>query len=467
MIWVSLWMYTIHRIDLALAANMPEDVSRDQIWAFLKSADYSSTDIHSLLERYLNSRYHANSISWDHELYGIVNEVVKLGEVSKLRDLLTFRYDQHDIFDPTRVLYTILQTASDPDDTVSAKMTRVALGLNADPLRIVNQTTAAEIAISRNKPKLLEALIKSPSPISADAIHMSLKASNHPTLDGDIYATKLIRQAYSVDNGSHQLSDVLKESHYFNYVHFYLTNEVILIGFTLVVFTIVFFLYQLRIKRVPVNSKLMIPRVVGNRNPWWLLLTYSVATILSSVPTSNLFECIGIGLASFGSVVWAQVFIGRTDVSLVLIVCILAQALITLSAYYLFAPTNDSEDSDKYEEEIDPSSHLYRVMFYPKSRDIGQAMTNCAVYLLANSVSFMILFSALDPVHKMYIDSPGASISETYGHSQTLTRTVAMSWDIIIFYCISLRIYRVIDTANVYGSLARSIDQKRRNSLPM
>ena len=208
----------------------------------------------------------------------------------------------------------------------------------------------------------------------------------------------------------------------------------------------------------------MIPRLVGNRNPWWSFLTYSVATLLSSVPTSNLFECIGLGLASFGCVVWSQIFTGRSDVALVLTISIVSQSLITLAAYYYFAPTNDNEDSDKYEDEIDPSSHLYRVMFYPKSRDVSMALTNCAMFLLASTVSFMILYSALDPVHRMYTDCPGASISETYGHNQTLTRVLAMCWDVNIFYCICLRIYRVIDTVSVYGMLAKSMGQK---SLPI
>ena len=438
-------------------SHVTETVTHEDVIAFLKSPEFKREDFEDLFRRYYQTNRN------DKTIYSFVQTSISLGDILKFRSVVEFRVNQfndHLLFDPTGVLYMVISVNS-PEDRIRAQMIRATLDLGANPLWVSNNRTAAEILIGNNKPLLLRALLESPSPVSGDAFNVGALSR---TSDPELYRTKLIRQAMRVDKDSNQLGDVLKDTHYYTFVDRYLTKEVILLGFTLIVFSIIFFLYQLRIKRVPINSKLMIPRLVGNRNPWWSFLTYSVATLLSSVPTSNLFECIGLGLASFGCVVWSQIFTGRSDVALVLTISIVSQSLITLAAYYYFAPTNDNEDSDKYEDEIDPSSHLYRVMFYPKSRDVSMALTNCAMFLLASTVSFMILYSALDPVHRMYTDCPGASISETYGHNQTLTRVLAMCWDVNIFYCICLRIYRVIDTVSVYGMLAKSMGQK---SLPI
>jgi hypothetical protein len=442
-------------------SQYPEAVTLAEVVALLGSTEFKRDEFEDLLQRlYVSNR---QVIQNDNSLYSLVDTSIRSADILKFRSVIEFRTGHpvgQLLFDPTRVLYMVI-SANSPDDRTLAKMIRATLDVGANPLWISNNRTAAEIVIDGNRPILLHALLEAPSPVSGDAFNSGIYAR---TTDPEVYRTKVIRQAIVKDKDTHQLGVVLKAAHYYTFVDRYLTKEVILLGFTLAVFSIIFFLYQLRIKRVPINSKLMIPRLVGNRNPWWLFLTYSVATLLSSVPTSNLFECIGLGLASFGCVVWSQLFTGRTDVALVLTISIVSQSILTIAAYYYFAPTNDSEESDKYEDEIDPSSHLYRVMFYPKSRDVSLALTNCAMFLLASTVSFMILYSALDPVHRMYTDCPGASISETYGLNQTLTRVVAMSWDVNIFYCICLRIYRVIDTVNVYGMLAKSMGQK---SLPI
>ena len=441
--------------------NVKGSSERDSLSRYVLSNDFNRDDFPILFWKFYDSYSQStdmNSGVWEQDLYALLDAALSTKDPERFRALvkISSRDGQgHLIFDPTRVLYDLVEKNGYDDDLI-AKLIRTILGLGADPLFRRHNLTAAEILIGRNKPALLGALLENPSPVSGDVFNQGWDSG----MDTEIYRTKVIRQAIRADQGSDALSTVLKNSHYYTFVDRYLTKEVILIGFTMVVFTLIFFLYQLRIKRVPINSKLMIPRIVANRNPWWLLLTYSTSTLLSSVPTSNLFESIGTGLASFGGVVWSYLYTGRADVGLVLVLSIVIQSVITLAAYYSFAPTNDNEDSDKFEEEIDPSSHLYRVMFYPKSRDISQALTNCAIYLLANTVSFMILFSALDPVHRMYTDCPGVSISDTYGQAQTLTRSVAMTWDVVIFYCISIRIYRVLDTVNVYGLLARSGGQK-------
>ena len=433
----------------------------DSLVRYIKSADYNRDDFPLIFWKFYNSDSHSkgqNSGTFEQTLYSLVEPTLASKDAERFRSLVQIRTNSDTnqlIYDPTKVLYNLVDKDG-YDDVFVAKLIRITLGLGANPLHKEHNQTAGEILISRNKPILLGALLENPSPVSGDVFNQG----SHSGTDPEIYRTNLIRQALLVDKGSNALSDVLKNAHYYTFVDRYLTKEVILIGFTMVVFTMIFFLYQLRIKRVPINSKLMIPRMVANRNPWWLFLTYSLSTLLSSVPTSNLFESIGLGLGSFGGVIWSYMFTGRTDVALVIILSIVVQTTVTLAAYYFFAPTNDSEDSDKFEEEIDPSSHLYRVMFYPKSRDISQALTNCAIYLLANTVSFMVLFSALDPVHQMYTDCPGVSISDTYGQQQSLTRSVAITWDVVIFYCISLRVYRVLDTVNVYGLLARSGGQK-------
>jgi len=450
-------------VELSLSPN--GEVSRDDVVKFISSSEYNYEDFTILFWKFYDSNATLRQLEptvWEHNLNSLIDSVINLKDPVRFRSIVQTRFRENRdglVFDPTKVLYMVIEK-NGQDDVFLGKLIRSCLGLGANPLVKYHDRTAAEIVIENDRPNQLAALLETPSPISGDELNMRMKHSDSSSTELEIYRTNLIRQAIRVDKGSNQLGDVLKGAHYYTFVDRYLTKELIVIGFTLVVFTLIFFLYQLRIKRVPINSKLMIPRIVANRNPWWLFLTYSVATLMSSVPTSNLFECMGIGLASFGGVVWSYIFTGRSDVALVLVLCIVGQSLITLSAYYFFAPTNDNEDSDKFEEEIDPSSHLYRVMFYPKSRDISQALMNCAIYLVANTLSFMILFSALDPVHKMYTDCPGVSISDTYGHSQTLTRFVAITWDVVIFYCISLRIYRVNDTVNVYGLLARSGGQK-------
>jgi AcrR family transcriptional regulator len=114
---------------------------------------------------------------------------------------------------------------------------------------------------------------------------------------------------------------------------------------------------------------------------------------------------------------------------------------------------------DVYTEFAVSCPHLYRVMFYPKSRDFGLALTNTSIYLLGCSVTFLLMFTALDPLNKMYTYSRDLSISDTYGLSRSLTRAVAVMWDIIIFFVITLRIYRIVDTANVYFALRK--DHKR------
>jgi hypothetical protein len=457
----SLLIIFISCTEITSGSIKPGDISvtSDTIERYMSSETFTKSDFVELWKKFEEANQSAPD--WRNQKNAILKHTITFGSPDRFRALVQIEENSSNrslAFDPTAALYSVITDASVADEP-KAKMIRVCLELGALPTLSHEDTTAAEILLQQNKASLLTVLLNDPSPIHYAVLEEMTKRDAKIQRGIEVYRTRLIREMNGKKDVSVDVRTAILNSHYYDFADHYLQSEMYLVGFLVVVVMLIQFLYQLRIKRIPINSKLMIPRNVGEPNIWWPALQYALSTVTTSLPTSNLFECIGLAIATFGGIVWSEVYTGRRDVAITISVAVVAQSLWTVTAYYLYAPTNDTDDSDKYEEEIDPSSHLYRVMFYPKSKDVSLALTNTAIYLLACSVSVMILFVALDPLNKMYTSSHDLSISDTYGLNRSLTRAVAIAWDSIIFFVISLRVYRAIDTVNVFFALRR--DHKR------
>lgn len=197
-------------------------------------------------------------------------------------------------------------------------------------------------------------------------------------------------------------------------------------------------MYHVRVKRVPEPDVLLMPRETS----WWAFLYYTTSTLFTGVPRGTPFEFLGYGLATGGSIFWSQLWTGRKDLALVLLLAVLLQTFFTILFYITYAPT---VAEDVRLNGLPPEGQLHRVMHYAKRKDMTRAINKTLQYLVACSLSFYLLMCVLDPMQKMY-SCPSAAISDTYGFDYSLSRTVTMTWDVVIFFMLSLRLYRVIDT---------------------
>ena len=212
----------------------------------------------------------------------------------------------------------------------------------------------------------------------------------------------------------------------------------------MVVVLLVIFLYNLRIKQVPHSDVLLVPR---EEDTLWMLLRMCVSTLTTTIPTSNVFEIAGYGLALIGGVVWSQVWTTRNDLGLVLILSSILQSMLTMMCYMTYTPMVEPGH-------VALSPSLYKLMMYPKKSDWNRSILRSCYYLVSCTFSYYIYVAVLTPTHKMY-DCPTPSISDTYGFDYTVTRTVAVMWDVIIFFSLALRVYRTLDTFVSFDLLNR------------
>ena len=360
--------------------------------------------------------------------------------------------------DPNRALYKAVK-GKNIDEREAAIEVRAALAKGASPMRHGmtkneknKKLTPVEIALKSRRPVVVEALFEDPSPISYEALEELVK--KHPDMRWkvDRFRTKIAREVFALtrfvedrnDDSGAKMLETVTEAKIFVFAEEYLNNLSLMVVYLTVVLLLISLLYQLRIKQSPNPEVLMTPR---EEDTLWTLLRMGVSTVTTSIPTSNWFEIIGYGLALGGGMVWSQIFTSRNDLGLCLALVTIIQSMLTLICYISFAPMASPGD-DIY------SRTVHKIMFYPKKSDWNRAVVRTAYYAVACGFTFYVLFYALDPINKMYY-CPSKAISDTYGFDFTVTRTVAMMWDVIIFFNFALRVFRTMDTVIAFDLFKR------------
>ncbi len=459
----------------------------------MRASNFDDVGFRQLWWKYFDSRKEmrkSHSEEWDKEVDYILQAAVREGSVASVRVILGFEYPSdpthRNIFDPSRGLYKVVR-AWDMDETKAAHTARVLIEFGAVPTMVgltdneeYSNLTCIEIAIRSRKPLVVQALLQDPSPLDFDVLE-ELGERDMATKRGiEVYRTRVIREIIAAkrseklngiiyvrgpESNAHNSKEVRKiiamfqDARVFIFAERYIQSLACWVVYLMFVFLLADFLYQLRVKRVPVNSKLMIPIPSTEKGVSFEMLVSGSACLASGIPTSNLFETLSLGLASIGAIFWCEHYCYRTDLSTTLVLTIIVQSLLTLASYYAYAPRSNPHDDALFDEE----PPLYRVMFYPHGKDMSAAVLNCAMYIIACSSTFMLLFSVLNPVQAMYF-CPGESISDTYGFEGSLTRIVATLWDILIFFILSLRIYRTVETVVVFDLIGHLL--KPRTEYP-
>ena len=351
--------------------------------------------------------------------------------------------------DPNLDLVRVAESPPGSDERESAKLVRSSVERGGSPLFHVpnSKRTILEVFIAQKRSLIVEALFEPPSPIGYDALEERIEFN--PTRESrrvDKLRTKIARQAIaSLDN---RVWEVLSDNRIFVFAQDYIGELSLLMLYLTVVVLLVHFLYQLRIKQLPNPDVLLSPR---EETSWWTLLSISLSTLFSSLPTSSVFEIIGYGLSLVGGIVWSQLWTNRTDVALLLTIAAVAQTIFTLVCYICYAPmASAGEESFLL---IQPP-RLQRVMMYPKKSDWNRATVRSCVYLLACFSSFFVLINGLDPVRRMY-DCPTPTVGDTYGFDYSVTRSVAVIWDIQIYFVLALRFFRFLDTVSAFELINR------------
>lgn len=336
------------------------------------------------------------------------------------------------------------------DEADTAKNVRLLLERGASPLvrglsklSAFSKLNAIEGAIKRRRALVLEALFAPPSPVSYEALEKQIERFPAKRRDIELLRTEIVRYAveetrhkeHIQDTSGERVMEVLSEANIFIFAEEYMNALSLIFFYLVVVFLLVIFLYNLRIKQVPETDVLLVPR---EEDTLWTFLRMVVSTLTTTIPTSNMFEIAGYGLALIGGIAWSQVFTTRNDLGLVLVLCSLFQTTLTLMCYMTYTPMVEPGH-------VALAPSLYRIMMYPKKSDWNRSIVRCSYYLIACTLSYYIAVHVLTPTHKMY-SCPTPSISDTYGFDYSLTRTVAVTWDIIIFFSFTLRVYRTIDT---------------------
>jgi hypothetical protein len=347
------------------------------------------------------------------------------------------------------------------DEVSAAKQVRAAIEKGASPTKTSDKTKATplEIALIQRRPMVLQALFEAPSPISAKALEEFVEANPGHRRQVEKFRTKVARNVFAIskhaenrsdDSGSKML-EVISEAKILSFAEDYLNSLSMMIVYTMIVLVLVLLLYQLRIKQVPHPEVLLTPR---EEDTLWVLVRMVLSTLTTSIPTSNWFEVLGYGLALVGGVVWSEIFTNRSDLSLCLVLISIIQSLLTLSCYLNYAPLIDPL-------ELSYSRTVHKLMYYPKKSDWNRAVIRCSYYIVACTLTFYLFFFALDPVRQMF-DCPTKSISDTYGFEFSLTRTVAVMWDMLVFFSFALRSFRVMDTFIAFDLVKRMLISDRK-----
>jgi hypothetical protein len=463
----------------------PPGYSTDAIIESLRSIEFSPGDFQELWWKYYDSRQEiraSESHKWAAEVDSILSAAVTTGSVASVRALLRLEYpddlSRRPIFSPSRGLYKVVRS-TDMEEADGARMARVLVENGAVPTMFADsksskysRMTCIEIAVRNRRPLVVQALLQDPSPLNF-AVLEEMSEKDHDARRGiEIYRSRIIRETIeakrraklhgiiSVRGGKggrtneesiavEKIIAMLQEAHVFVFAERYLQSLAMLVVYLVFVFLLVHFLYDLRVKRVPVNSKLMIPISEGSGNSATLdAIAKGCACFASGLPTSNVFETLAGGLACIGSIVHCEIYTKRTDLSTAIVLTVLLQSMITLSCYYAYAP----RVNDQQYAETEPL--LYRIMFYPKGKDVSAAVMNGAMYVIASSLTFLVMFSVLTPLQAMYF-CPGDAVSDTYGFEGSLTRVLTTVWDLLIFFVLTLRTYRAMETVVVFDLVGR------------
>ena len=453
---------------------------------FVSSKEFESSKFGNRWDAFYNDHYKMNAtdpLGWALNLNYILKGGLLTNSTVVLRSMLEL--ENHDsnrtpIFDPDRTLYMVAKNYA-VDDEAAGLMTRVLMEYGAVPMRmgftnnpLFAGLTVLEVAIRQERPTVVQALLMDPSPLQYDTLEAMADASKDMRQGIEIYRTKVIREATdmyekvsaskSVDS-TVKKSDVgkleaiikiLKEEKFYIFAETYLNILTMLLFFVIVVVLLIQFLFHLRIKRIPTDSQLSIPRPASS--VWWFALHF-LATLLSTVPSATLFQTIAMGIGFVGSLVWSGLFTARSDIFAILVISALLQTLFTLICYYTYAPVDDAGLPDD-----EPS--LVRVMFYPKSTDWSRAVSKSTLFIFSCSVSLLTLFTAIDPTTRMYM-CPALSISDTYGFKWSWFRVFTICWDIVTFFTLTLRIQRAIETVTVYDLIGELIHRPKESDMEM
>jgi hypothetical protein len=350
-------------------------------------------------------------------------------------------------------LQELFQPINRLDEVELARKVRQSIEKGANPLTHLPPNmdkTLIEVAIIENKPLIVEALFEPPSPISCEALEERIEFDR---VDArrivDIFRTRIARLSL---RSSQNIIDVTsgESVRIFKFADEYIGELSLMILYLMMVFLLVLFLYNLRIKQFPYPDNLMSPK--DSSDTWLGYLRMSISTLATSVPVTNIFETIGYGLGLVGGIIWSYMYTNRKDVGLLLILISVCQSIFTLTCYLRFAPSESSTYAASIQKQV---------MMYPKKTDWNRATIQSCCYLLSCSASYFILMIGLNPVHRMY-DCPSRAVSDTYGFDYSLTRCVSTMWDIMIFFTVSLRIFRILDTIIVFELLTSS-SPKRGN----
>lgn len=455
-------------------------IKLSRVLEYMNSKSFEPHDFQLMWDHWFSRQVRDNTNQgekWLKKLDKVLYSAVTSNSPLVFRTVLELEYPgmrRTRIFNPNRALFMVVKSSS-VNEEAAAKMARLLMEYGGNPLLLgttrdpeLAKLTIIEITIRRKKPLVLNAFLAPPSPISFDVLEEMTKINDDTRRRVDLFRTRVVRELHTIlreeklqrgvkyrggrdeAGAAERMMDVLVDDRILIFAERYLTMYSWFISYFLFVFLTMFFMYHVRVKRVPEPDVLLMPRETS----WWAFLYYTTSTLCTGVPRGTPFEFVGYGLATGGSILWCQLWTFRIDLALVLLLAVLVQTSFTLLFYITYAPT---VAEDVRLNGLPPEGQLHRVMHYAKRKDMTRAINKTLQCLVACSLSFYLLLCVLDPVQKMY-SCPSAAISDTYGFAYSLSRTVTMTWDVVVFFMLSLRLYRVIDTVIVLD-LARKCFQ--------
>lgn len=456
--------------DAADTVPTPSFVRTQDLSKLLMSSVFNPEEFNRMWSEYYarqKSENRINTDAWVPKLDRILASAVMSNNSLALETVLDLSITGVDsVFDPNRALFMV-SMAKNVDDEAAAKMARLLMeygaspmmtGLTADPE--MAQMTPVEIVIRQRKPKVLEAFLQDPSPVSYESLEQLSEYGPRIRRGIEIFRTLVVRQISRIrqedelhgrEEADSKKADSMRatlfDQNFYLFAQRYLEMLSIFLVYLVVIALMIVFLYHTRIKQVPHPETLMRPRDEGSLLSY-LHILFSIS--LTSAPGGTMMEMFAHGTALAGSLIWSHIWTDREDIVLSLVLATVLQSLVTGVCYMSFAPTG-SRDIELAELQERP---VFKLMFYPRSADLHRAVSVAGNYLVSCAMTMLLLYGILRPVKRMYF-CPTTSVSDTYGFPYSLTRAVAFTWDVIIFFVMSFRVYRLIDTLVVYKLVQR------------
>lgn len=409
---------------------------------------------------------------WKHKLDRIMEAAVASNNPLCLETVLGLSINELDsVFDPNTALFRVL-TSRNLDEMSGSQMARILVEFGASPLMTgltndpeMARLTSVELSILLRKPKVLEAFLGDPSPISYKSLEQLANDSPRVKRGIEVFRTAIVRTMRLItleerlntlqanenigETNVESMKKILEDENFYIFSRRYLNMLMIFLAYFVLIALIIGFLYHCRVKEVPHPETLMRPRDDGGSFASYFYISISI--FVTGAPGSTFLEIIAYAIGSIGSVIWSLVWTARDDLALSLLIATAIQSLFTEICYLSYAPKMSSTELELVGLQEKPTNKL---MYYSRGSDRGRALAIAGVHLAACAVTTIILYAILIPAKRMYF-CPTISISDTYGFPYTLTRAVAFSWDIIIFFMMSIRVYRVFDTFIVFGIFKR------------